>query len=76
MTLREQDYRDFRFFYRGIKNRSYLDASTSLEHAARSWLWSKFGPDRIGSDVRHAAMQYLINGPRCDGDTLTIAGEG
>lgn len=71
MTINEQTYRDFRLFYRGLKNSNGRLTGFTAEWAAEAWLAEKFPQEESG-----LAVAYLVNGPRCDGDVLTIHAEG
>lgn len=70
MTINEQTYRDFRNFYRRIKNGHGGDIT--LAAAAYNYLQSRGSLD-VNSDL---AVAYLVTGPRCDGDVLTIYEDG
>ena len=74
IVLNEQAYRNFRSFYRSVKNGNGRDVS--LLASAFYWLAATNQNHQFKDEDWEIGGRYLTTGPRCDGDTLTIAGEG
>lgn len=73
IVLNEQSFRNFRHFYRNLSN-GFPTRKTSIAGAALYFLCTTNPEHTYVDEDWQLGQAYLVNGPRCAGDTLILAG--